>query len=287
VNLTASAQGSSLSELPQDPISSTSSRLYYTYVTNGSQYETTAVMESSKYKPGGARDVISTDGGPLASVYEKGTKLGLEPLDYGDNSLVGYWTFDEGSGGTAYDYSGSNATGSWNGTGVHYVAGKIGSYAGQFATSTGDYINLGNIASVQGISGITITAWINPTALSGEECVISKYGGAWLFEPVNSGLSFYVGTSNGMKSTSGGTLTTGSWQFITGIYDGQNIRTLINGVQVASSPQTGNISISGTSVQIGSYSSGAYIFPGLIDDVRIYNRALSAAEIQAMYSGNK
>jgi hypothetical protein len=103
-----------MGQLPQDPVNTTSSRLYYTYVTNGYQYETTAVMESQKYKPGGSNDQISNDGGPLASVYEKGTKLGLEPLDYGDNSLVGLWTFDEGIGSIAYDYSGSNATGSWH-----------------------------------------------------------------------------------------------------------------------------------------------------------------------------
>jgi hypothetical protein len=41
-----------MGQLPQDPVNNTSSRLYYTYTTNGYQYETTAVMESSKYKLG-------------------------------------------------------------------------------------------------------------------------------------------------------------------------------------------------------------------------------------------
>src|ERR1019366_983757 len=84
-------------------------RHYYTYETDGNgKYEVTATMESAKYQLGGSNDVISGDGGTLASVYEKGSVTGLEPLDYGDPTLVGYWTFDEGSGTTAYDSSGSN-----------------------------------------------------------------------------------------------------------------------------------------------------------------------------------
>src|SRR5581483_9489039 len=75
-------------------------------------YEFTTPFESSKYKIGGANDQISNDGGALATAYEKGSKLGLIPVDYGDTSLVGYWTFDEGTGTIAYDYSGNNATGS-------------------------------------------------------------------------------------------------------------------------------------------------------------------------------
>ena len=110
VNFSSITTGSPLGTLPIDPINSSSSRLYYTYTTNGSQFEATAPMESQNYGLGGANDQISNDGGTLASVYEKGSKLGLEPLDYGDTSLVGLWTMDEGTGTTAYDYSGNNAS---------------------------------------------------------------------------------------------------------------------------------------------------------------------------------
>src|ERR1017187_8950472 len=145
VNFRSMANGSPFGQIPADPVNVSSSRLWYAYATDGQKFELTASMESQKYKAGGVNDVISNDGGTLSTVYEKGTKLGLEPLDYGDPSLVGYWTFDEGQNSVAYDYSGSNATGSWSGTQTgtagYYSAGKIGSYAGAFDGST-NYIGL-------------------------------------------------------------------------------------------------------------------------------------------------
>src|ERR1022692_1082421 len=97
VNLSQASFGTPLSMLPIDPTNTSSSRRYYAYATDGNgHFEVTSVMESAKYQLGGSGDVISGDGGTLASVYEKGSKLGLEPLDYGDPSLVGLWTFAEG-----------------------------------------------------------------------------------------------------------------------------------------------------------------------------------------------
>src|ERR1039458_5760404 len=87
INFKGISMGGSLGQLPQDPVNTSSSRLYYTYETDGNGgYEVTSAMESAKYGLGGSSDVIGPDGGTLASVYEKGSKLGLEPLDYGDPS---------------------------------------------------------------------------------------------------------------------------------------------------------------------------------------------------------
>lgn len=83
VNLASTTTGSPLGALPIDPTNNTSSHLYYSYETNGSQYEMTSVMESQKYGPGGSNDVVSNDGGTLANTYTKGTNLAIEPLNYG------------------------------------------------------------------------------------------------------------------------------------------------------------------------------------------------------------
>lgn len=178
VDLKTISSGSPLGSLPTDPTNTSSSRLYYTYTTDGTRYELTATMESQKYKLGGSNDVISTDGGTLASVYEKGTKLGLEPMDYGDPSLVGYWSLDEGSGAIAYDYSGNNATGSWNGTQAgtsgYYSAGKIGPYAGYFNGSN-NAVNLGNPAALQATPSLSVVAWVNPSALVVYETIVANF----------------------------------------------------------------------------------------------------------------
>ena len=132
--------GSPLGSLPIDPINTSSTRNYYTYTTNGTQYEVTAAMESQKYKLGGSNDIIGPDGATLSTIYAKGSNLSLEPLDYGDTSLVGLWSFNEGMGSSTYDWSGNGNTGTWNGTPTgtsgYYSPGKIGPWAGAFDGST-------------------------------------------------------------------------------------------------------------------------------------------------------
>jgi prepilin-type N-terminal cleavage/methylation domain-containing protein len=279
LNFSNMSTGAPLGQLPADPINTSSSRLYYTYMTDQTHFEVTAPMESLKYKLGGSNDVITPDGGALASVYEKGSKLGLEPLDYGDSSLVGYWTFDEGSGSTAYDYSGNNATGSWHGTAVH-TTGMVGPYAGSFDGSN-NYVNLP--AVLDGPSQLTVVAWIN-----------SASPGGWVFAHGSCGAGGYrlnvglCGASDVFQvDVSGGevnqhdTVPSSTWVSYAGTYDGSVVRLYRNGSLMVSNGTTGAIRSVGGGSTIGQY------FSGLIDDVRIYNRALSAAEVQALYNAEK
>jgi len=119
--------GSPLGSLPVDPVNTTSTGEYYTYVTGGS-YELTAMLESDKYA-----DVAINDGDSFPGVYSRRTSSA--PLTPGtrDKGLVGYWKLDEGSGTTVYDSSGKGRNGTWYGTGTHYATpGKVGPYTGQF-----------------------------------------------------------------------------------------------------------------------------------------------------------
>src|ERR1039457_693560 len=174
VNFTQASFGAPFPRLPTAPVNASSSRLYYTYETDGNgHYEVTSVMESAKYQLGGTGDVISTDGGTLASVYEKGSRLGMEPLDYGDPSLVGLWTFDEGTGSVAYDYSGNNATGSWSGTpGSQWVAGKVGPWAGNF-DGTNNYV--GTMSVSASYTGVTFSEWVK-TSSNAEQTLLLFLG---------------------------------------------------------------------------------------------------------------
>lgn len=70
---------------------------------------------------------------------------------------------------------------------------------------------------------------------------------------------------------------------VTGTYDGVNIRAYFDGTRSTQIAKTGNITLSTTDVAIGNlYTTGQY-FPGFIDDVRIYNRALSDREVEVEY----
>ena len=304
VNLSITSTGSPLNSFPADPTNASSSRLYYTYTTNGSQFEFTAAMESAKYKLGGSNDQISGDGGLLASVYEKGTQLGLEPLDYGDSSLVGYWPMNEGTGNFAYDFSGNNSTGTWSGTQAgtsgYYSAGKVGSWAGYF-NGTNDYVDAGTVKPSQ----ITITLWTNESSAQTQNCsLVSRgnlnYGSGYFLLLGGSSVTWESSYGGGgyqynIISASGQPIN--SWYFLTAVASASNVQLYANGRLVASGSRTNLLSYQSgdTDTMIGSSLSYApTLINGswqpclaLIDDIRIYNRALSAAEIQAMYNAGK
>jgi prepilin-type N-terminal cleavage/methylation domain-containing protein len=298
VNFTLISSGPPIGSLPTDPTNNSSSRFYYTYTTNGTQFEVTAVMESQKYKLAGTSDSITADGSSLAGVYERGTKLGLEPLDYGDTSLVGFWPLDEGvsTGTIAYDYSGNNATGSWNGTAVgtlgYYSAGTVGPYAGTFDGATTYVGNAGNNTVFRLTTGMTLVAWVKLNGLGMDQKIISKRPSYVLTVFSNNvpETEIFIGTmSYDTRSASGGTvLTTGKWYQIAGTYDGATLKTYVNGVLDRQISVSGSMDSTTFAVDLGkSADSALAYFNGLIDDARIYNRALSASEIAALYSGGK
>jgi prepilin-type N-terminal cleavage/methylation domain-containing protein len=290
VNLASTTTGSPLGALPVDQINSSSSRLYYTYTTNGTNYEVTSVMESQKYGVGGSNDVISGDGGPLASVYEKGSKLGLEPLDYGDPTLVGYWALDEGTGTVAYDYSGNNATGTWNGTAAgtngYYSAGNVASYAGTFNGSN-NYVSV-PITTTLEPTAVTIAMWMNePTVWGGYETIGNSpaapatgynmvLNGGYLDWNINNGATRYELALGPVPS---------GWVYLVGTFTGSIMHFYINAQEVSGSPISATLSYTSPHFYIGSPNSP--VTTNYIDDVRVYNRALSAAQVTAMYDNGK
>jgi prepilin-type N-terminal cleavage/methylation domain-containing protein len=286
INFSQDSFGTPLSELPVDPTNSSSSRLYYTYETNGSQFEVTVAMESAKYGFGGSNDVVSTDGGTNAYLHEKGTNLALEPIDYGSASgLVGYWPLNEGTGSIAYDWSGNNATGSWHGTATgtngYYSAGKPEVWAGTFDGST-TYV--GPITPLKGptntIGPLTIAAWINLTNCANYPMIVS-FGPSLELRMFSNTCKPEIEAST--DATSPTAISTSTWHYIVGVSSGGTVYTYVDGVFQASAAATAN-GIS--SFYIGT-RAGALFFPGLIDDVRIYNQALTAVQIAAMYNGGK
>ena len=303
INFSSVTTGSPLGTLPIDLTNTASSRLYYTYTTNGSQYETTAVMESPEYKLGGANDVISQDGGTLATVYEKGTKLGLEPLDYGDASLVGYWTFDEGTGTVAYDYSGNSFTGNWSGspagTSGYYSQGQVGGYAGQFTGSAGDRVSLPTPTVIANITNnITISFWIYiqswASGYSDHPISIMNNTADAKFAPYLGGTYLPLGnlavldTCGGLWGAGGVAsqpLSLNSWIYVAWAFSDGTGLLYVNGIAQSTGQCSGLLgTASGSTLTFTSDDTSAAV---RLDDVRIYGRALSAAEIQATYSGGK
>lgn len=280
VNFKNMSTGAPLSALPIDPNNASSSRLYYTYTADSGVFEVTAAMESSKYKLGGGADVVSTDGGQYPDLLEKGTSLTLEPLDYGDSALVGYWTFNEGNGSTAYDASGNGNNGTLSLAAPTWTTGKVGSGALSFNGSNNS-VNGPTISSVAQNGPATIAGWFNFNTFAVARGVYIPLHTQLYQHPANDLLYLYGGGADFFDVSS--VLTTGAWHFIALTYNGTHETDVlyVDGIRFSVNIQSPNINNAALSPFI---VSPFQYFPGLIDDVRIYNRVLSADEIAAIYS---
>jgi hypothetical protein len=199
------------------------------------------------------------------------------------SGLVASYNFDAGSGTTLADVSGHGnngtiAAGTWSTAG--HTAGAL-SFNG---TSTA--VTIADSASLRLSGGMTLEAWVDPSALGTiwRTAVMKE-------QPNNLSWALYANTDttrpSGHVFTSAesilkGTaaLTLNAWAHLATTYDGTTLRLYVNGTQVATKAVSGAITSAAGNVKIGGNSIWGEWFRGLIDDVRIYNRALSAAEVQ-------
>jgi len=200
------------------------------------------------------------------------------------NGLVGLWSFDgpDVSGTTAYDRSGQGNTGTMYG-GVSTAIGKVGQ-ALSFDGSTG-YVGAGS--GIQfGSNDFTISVWVYPTrALSGdfEEDILKDASGNVIFRSGGvygaRAILFLNGWSNYRYS---GAINTQQWNHIVFIKQGQTLHAYVNGI-LSDSSLGGTIPA--TIGSMGNLGIGYVLdyFEGRIDDVRIYNRALTVAEVKQLY----
>ncbi len=195
---------------------------------------------------------------------------------------VGIWRFDEGQGVTAYDSSGERNHGTING--ANYTQGILGN-ALQFDGN--DYVDCGMGYSLQLTNAITVEVWAYPTAQAYQ--AIAAKGGGWNFHlrPTQLVPYFYIGgLEKNVPYTTGDYRN--SWHHFAFSYDSaggtNNFKVYWNGAIVAQGTFVGAMdNVVGDSVKIGQRVNDQY-FTGLIDEVRIYNQALSVAQIQKLYA---
>ena len=213
------------------------------------------------------------------------------PPPTGPNGLVLRMNFDEAAG-NATDTSGLGHVGAV--TGAVRVPGVHGGSALSF-DGVDDSVTIADANSLDITAGMTLEAWVNPGVLQAWESLIVKERGTGSYsyalyahdggsQPGGAAVpSGNVFASNDFRTLRGvSQIPSGTWTHIATTYDGVTQRLFINGVEVSSRPQTGTIAVGTGNLRIGGNDvwPGEY-YQGLIDEVRIYNRALSAAEITA------
>jgi hypothetical protein len=199
--------------------------------------------------------------------------------------LVAAYGFNEGSGSSVADGSGNGHTGA--------ISGATWSTQGKFGNAlsfdgVNDWITVNASSLLNLTTAMTLEAWVFPTTTSGVRDILIKegtnadiynlYARNWRGRPEAN--VFVGGANRVVEGTAAQAPAANVWTHVAGTYDGTTLRLYINGVQVASVNRTGPIATSTGPLRIGGNSLWGEFFQGRIDEVRVYNRALTPAEIQ-------
>jgi len=204
-----------------------------------------------------------------------------------DQTCVGYWKLNDASGQTTikdYTANGNDGTSANNKVDADDPWGVSGG-AMDFSLGT-DEVAVTSIPSLT--DQLTVSVWMKTNTVSGEGCLAhgtttGSWTTSWWLERYSTGI---IGAINGQYPVASGYITTGVWYHYVMTYDGANILTYINGVNVGTKARTGNIA-NQSGVNIGQGGAHQYKFNGDIAEVRVYNRVLSASEIMKIYrNGN-
>ena len=199
--------------------------------------------------------------------------------------LVGLWLFNEAVGNTVFDLSGNGNTGTIIAD-THFVPGKFG-HALDF-DGTGDYVDCGNIPLLVGQNQITISVWIHGSFSGNENDGIVSQVDDW-----EDGIGIFAGASGNLvigriensntKCDVTGEITPNVWNHLVLTYNGTDGYFYVNSVQTGTASETVSIPDLTSNMLIGYMTAGEDYYTGLIDNVLIYKRALSASEIALLY----
>ncbi len=208
--------------------------------------------------------------------------------------LAGHWKFDEGSGGTAFDSSGNGHHGTLQG-GAGWDTGK---FNGKALSLDGidDYVQVGDAPGLKMSNALTISAWIYPKdppvqGSTGEGGIIVNREGEYeIARFANGTIQWAFANSNPEWNwiNTGYVAPEKEWTHIAVVYDYGTIKTYANGRLVYTydgEGPIGDVDTTRNDFRIGGRQFAPRHFHGLIDEVAIYNRALSAGAIAALTDG--
>jgi hypothetical protein len=208
------------------------------------------------------------------------------------NGLVGWWPFN----GNANDDSGNGNNGTVNGSSL--TSDRFGNANNAYNfNGSSNYIEVSSSSSISVSTNYSISVWLNANIWSfnapiDQHAVVSKIdngdwyggyeirtgGGGYIMHSGNIGSNFDIGKGN---------YSTNNWNNVTVTYDGNYVRSFINGILVDSIARSGAIQTSSIPLRFGRRGGAGYYnnwFSGKIDDVAIWNRALSQQEITSLYN---
>jgi hypothetical protein len=252
-------------------------------------WDTAGVANGSHVVKAIARDLAGNRGAASATVTVS-NQIAPPPADH----LSLAYSFDESGGTTVADSSGHGNAGTLHG--ATFVAGPHGNALA--FNGAGNYVETANSASLDiSGTGLTIAFRVNvvSTAGGGDYVIVGKPWSAasmpspfyqYGIEYSNSGnktLDFFFGDpSGGLHGPFRMSPTPGSWTHVAFTYDGSTVRGYLDGVESLSVADAASLVARSNSLRLGVDGAYQQFFDGLLDDLWIYSRALSPAEIRSV-----
>lgn len=196
-------------------------------------------------------------------------------------TLMAEYRFEEASGSNVLDTSGHGNNGTIAGA-TRTSSGRYG--AALYFNGTDALVNVNDSPSLDLTTGMTLEAWVNPSIVTPDwrDVIYKGLNDTYYLEGTSdqSGRPATAASFASAPLFAPSELTPNTWSHLAATYDGANFILYVNGGQVASRPQTGSIQPSTGLLTLGGDPTFGQYWTGLIDEVRIYNRALSSGELQ-------
>jgi hypothetical protein len=225
----------------------------------------------------------------VAVLASPSSSPGAEPVVPSPGGLVAHWKFDEASGIQAGDSSGHGLHGALV-NGPQRITSILGS-ALQLNGAT-QFVSIPHSVQLKPVREITISAWVLPAQLGSARVIYRKEDGdqrhLFAFHENGTLLAFGLNLQGRYRELSAPVpaqrLLDERWHLATATYDGTAKRVYWDGAEIGVEPASGPIPTEGAApAYIGSFAGRWEFFDGCIDDVRIYDRALSVGEVRQLY----
>lgn len=208
------------------------------------------------------------------------------------DGLIGYWKMDESAANSCTGGTNDSCDSSGNGFDLAWQADATFSNTSKFGRAlsldgTGDDARVADNATLDLTTGITISTWVKANSLAAYHRIVAKMDGSestgYMMDATSGGGGIRLRIDSTDCETAAGVITTSGWYHVAATYDQSTMRIFINGVESKSCARTGSISTNNQDLTIGNRSDNNSSWNGLIDEARIYNRALSPAEIKRLH----
>ncbi|MEM9594675.1 MAG: LamG domain-containing protein, partial [Acidobacteriota bacterium] len=207
-------------------------------------------------------------------------------------SPVAHWTLDDGSGSSVLDLSGNGLHGQLSGTTQWLANGAMDGALDLVAPGHVRVTDSGSGSPLDLAHELTLLVWVKPAGTGGTQSFISK-DNVYELEMGHGGADRYSVRLANLRQGRGGTpLVVGAWQHVGVVWNGAQVTYFYNGRVDGADPYSGTLPANDAPLGLGgrpgaSPGSVQYGLAGALDDVRIYNRALSEAEIRSIHAGGE